>query len=155
MCVFVWSCGRVIVWPSLFFQPDVAIETFYTMDPAILTSADWHKSQQAWQAAKDAGKRTAFDSAATATAAYRIVSGVHAQPSRRWTEDGSTSVLPANHVRPHNVKGEAAVAPVKDVVASHVWTWASETVSSPEHAHMRMRVPSHGRKCTSESEQTP
>ena len=52
----------------MFFQPDVAIETFYTMDPAILTSADWHKSQQAWQAAKDAGKRAAFDSAATATA---------------------------------------------------------------------------------------
>ena len=50
---------------QLFFQPDVAIETFYTMDPAILTSADWHKSQQAWQAARYAGKRTAFDSAAT------------------------------------------------------------------------------------------
>ena len=48
---------------------------------------------------------------------------------RRWTEDGSTSVLPANHVRPHNVKEEAAVAAVEDVVASHVSTWASETVS--------------------------
>ena len=70
----------MIVWSCLFFQPDVAIETFYTMDPAILTSADWHKSSQAWQAAKDAGRRAAFDSAATATAAYRIASGVHAQP---------------------------------------------------------------------------
>ena len=48
---------------------------------------------------------------------------------KRWTEDGSTSVLPANHVRPHNVKEEAAVAAVEDVVASHVSTWASETVS--------------------------
>ena len=64
----------------------------------------------------------------TATAVYRIVSGVHAQPSRRWTEDGSPSVLPANHVRPHNAKGEAAVAGVKDVDVSHVSTWASETV---------------------------
>ena len=42
---------------QLFFQPDVAIETFYTMDPAILTRADWHKSRQAWQAVKDAGLR--------------------------------------------------------------------------------------------------
>ena len=53
---------------------------------------------------------------------------MHAQPSKRWTEDCSTSVLPANHVRPHNVQGEAAVAAVKDVVTSHVSTWASETV---------------------------
>ena len=52
------------------------------MDPAILTTADWHKSLQAWQAAKDAGKRVAFDPAATAMAAYRIVSGVLAQPYR-------------------------------------------------------------------------
>ena len=39
-----------------------------------------HKSSQAWQAAKDAWRRAACDSAATATAAYRIASSVHALP---------------------------------------------------------------------------
>ena len=42
--------------------------------------------------------------------AYKIVSGVHAQPYRGVGQ--KTDPLPANHLRPHNVKEEAAVAAV-------------------------------------------
>ena len=82
-----------------------------TISPAD-TSRGWYLEETAWRR-KAGQQRVEAESLPEDTRcdAYRPLGLATALP-RRWTEDGSTSVLPTNQLRPHNVKEEAAVAAV-------------------------------------------